>query len=106
MAKASAAWKQPINGRCIPMGNPPSIWTMSGIYRKWKPPSAAHVKRHSIQSPNKENAFHFLQMLLEDNWKNTAVETVRKDINRELLEGLEMQYTREQVTVDGECIPA
>ena len=43
MAKASAAWKQPINGRCIPMGNPPSIWTMSGIYRKWKPPSAAHV---------------------------------------------------------------
>ena len=57
------------------------------------------------QSPNKENAFHFLQMLLEDNWKNTAVETVRKDINRELLEGLEMQYTREQVTVDGEVYP-
>ena len=59
----------------------------------------------SSQSRNKENAFRFLQILLEDNWKNTAVETVRKDVNQELLEGLKQQYTREQVTVNGEVYP-
>lgn len=55
----------------------------------------------SSQSSNKDNAFRFLQILLEDNFANSAIETVRKDVNEDLLENLKLQYTRDQVTVDG-----
>ena len=59
----------------------------------------------STQSSNKENAFNFLQILLEENFENTAIETVRQDVNKELLETLKIQYTRDQVTVDGSVFP-
>jgi ABC-type glycerol-3-phosphate transport system substrate-binding protein len=56
-------------------------------------------------SPNKENAFHFLQMLLDDMANDGLPGSVRKSANEAGVQQLRKRYEAETVVIDKEVYP-